>query len=75
MSSGTVSGVREGSAAWTAGLRNGQHASNLSLGPPVATSSVTLTIREDGATRDISWLPAGEPVEHPTLILKQAGAF
>jgi hypothetical protein len=41
----------------------------------VATSSVTLTIREDGGTRDITWLPAGEPVEMPTLILKQPGTF
>ena len=75
MSTGLVSGVRDGSAAWTAGLRNGQHATNLSLGPPVATSSVTLTIRDQGGTRDVTWLPAGEPVELPILILEQAGEF
>ena len=34
-----------------------------------------LNRREDGGTRDITWLPAGEPIEMPTLILKQPGTF
>jgi len=69
--SGLVSGVRDGSAAFAAGLRNGQRAAGLSMGPPVASSRVTLTIREDDGPRDISWLPAGEPFALPALELKQ----
>jgi predicted metalloprotease with PDZ domain len=73
--SGLVSGLREGSAAWKAGVRDGQHVRGLSLPGRDPEVSVALTIRDDDGERTLSWRPAGAPLTLPCLRLAQPGLF
>ena len=73
--SGLVTGVREGSAAWEAGVRDGQHVRGLSMPGRDPEAPVTLTIRDDDGERALSWRPAGAPRSQPCLRLAQPGLF
>ncbi|HEX5009193.1 MAG TPA: hypothetical protein VFY71_02235 [Planctomycetota bacterium] len=75
LASGLVTGVREGSAAWEAGVRDGQHVRGLSLPGPDPEAPVTRTIRDDAGERALTWRPAGAPRTQPCLRLAQPGVF
>jgi predicted metalloprotease with PDZ domain len=72
---GVVVGVREGSAAWEAGVRDGQQLRGLSLPGRDPDVPVTLTLREESGERALSWRPAGAPRPLPCLRLAQPGLF
>jgi len=60
-----VHGVRDGSAASTVGLCDGQELVGWSVNHGDTTSPVRFTIREEGGERTIEYLPLGERVPVP----------
>ncbi|MDX2234075.1 MAG: hypothetical protein NW200_06220 [Hyphomonadaceae bacterium] len=57
-----IAGVREGSSAWRAGLRNGMRLRQWSetAGDRVPDRPMTAGVTDGGVARAITWLPAGE---------------
>jgi predicted metalloprotease with PDZ domain len=62
-----VVGVRPGSAAERAGLRNGQALTGWSLEPGNPDREVELTFLEDNNRKVIRYLPQGDPIEIPAF--------
>jgi predicted metalloprotease with PDZ domain len=62
-----VKGVREGSAAWKAGLRDGQKILSVNVGSGDAThpASGMVKVQDAEGPREIRFEPLGEP--HPVL--------
>lgn len=63
MKDGVVSGLRAGSAAERAGLRDGMRVSGWSVSFGRTETPVELRVRDGGAERTISYLPLGAPVK------------
>ena len=62
LASGTVTGVRPGGPAEQAGLRDGMQLAGWSVNLGAAHLPVEVTIREDGETRKLTYLPHGARV-------------
>lgn len=60
-----IVGVREGSPAYEAGLRNGQRVAGYSAHFGNANHPVEVTIKEDGGPRKVEYLPRGPGIETP----------
>lgn len=63
-----IAGTREGSAAWKAGLRDGQELAGLSYYGADASRPVQVTVLEAGARKDLEWMPHGAPIAVPALV-------
>lgn len=64
-----VSGVRPGSRAFWAGLRDGQEVLACTPWTPGdAQGRIAVTVRDAGGPRDIEWTPAGDPVLVPQFV-------
>jgi predicted metalloprotease with PDZ domain len=62
MSAKEIRGVREGSRAHSAGLRDGQKLAGLSLEGRRPDVPIQLLIVDAGAQKKLEWLPQGEPL-------------
>lgn len=69
-----VSGVRAGSAAHAAGLRDGQPLAGFSVQRGEPDREISLTVREGGGSRTIAFFPRGEPVAVPEYRRAAGGA-
>lgn len=65
----TIRGVRSGSNAAAAGLRDGQEVRGWSVRFGEPATPVTITIREAGGDRAITYVPAADPVPTPQFFL------
>lgn len=66
--SGRVAGVRDGSAAHVAGLRNGQRIAGFSISGQDVSTPVRATVIEAGVKRELEWLPHGAPITIPQIV-------
>jgi predicted metalloprotease with PDZ domain len=69
-----VRGVRPGSAAERAGLREGQRITSVSITYGNPETPVELGVREGDTDRMIRWLPQGDPVPVPRVSLREGAA-
>ncbi len=65
LQSKVAAGVREGSAAHAAGLRDGQPITGFSVYHADPDREITLNVKEDGEARSITFYPRGAPVRIP----------
>lgn len=65
-----ITGVREGSAAYRAGLRDDQKLAGLSMVPGDADTEVSLTVMDGDSRKEIRYFPAGEGIEIPSFRLR-----
>lgn len=69
-----LTGVRPGTAAHDAGLRDGQSLKGLSIssGTPEAPPFAKVTIESEGASREITYDPLTPPIEVPRYTVKKS---
>lgn len=67
-----VAGVREGSAAHAAGLRNGQKVEKLSVHYGDVTKPIEINVKQTDGPRQIEFMPLGAKQTAPVLVLEGA---
>jgi len=69
-----VRGVRAGSAAERAGLKDGQRMTSLSIAYGDPTRDIEVGVRDAGADAKLTWTPQGDPIDVPQVAPRDASS-